>query len=320
MEAKVSEVVMNEIPEEIKPIEIVEQAPKEETDAELELLIDPSKSTKTFETEELQIPKPPAFEPQPPPPPPPSPLPQFQVLPELKKDDTGVEKQELLFKLKRLEARGVPLSKHYSTSSSIYDLREEYARIKAQRDLESSIQFQRRCLMAFTSGAEFLNNKFDPFDIKLDGWSETVQSNLSDYDDVFEELHEKYKTRAQIAPELKLLMMLGGSGVMFHMTNTLLKSHIPNVDDILKENPDLAHQFADAATKSVSKEAPGIGNFMNDLIHVKEKEQEVPKKTEMTGPDDQDVERILSQIQEFKEAEQVASKSRSTRSKVSRKN
>ena len=28
--------------------------------------------------------------------------------------------------------------------------------------------------MAIITGAEFLNNKFDPFDIKLDGWSESV--------------------------------------------------------------------------------------------------------------------------------------------------
>ena len=32
----------------------------------------------------------------------------------------------------------------------------------------------------------FLNNKFDPFDIKLDGWSESVNENLSDFDEAFE--------------------------------------------------------------------------------------------------------------------------------------
>ena len=39
---------------------------------------------------------------------------------------------------------------------------------------------------------EFLNNKFDPFDIKLDGWSESVNESINDYDEVFEELAEKY--------------------------------------------------------------------------------------------------------------------------------
>ena len=70
-------------------------------------------------------------------------------------------------------------------------MKDEYARLKHQRDLENSIKFQRKSMMAFASGVEFLNSKFDPFDIKLDGWSESLHENLSDYDDVFEELHEK---------------------------------------------------------------------------------------------------------------------------------
>ena len=39
-------------------------------------------------------------------------------------------------------------------------------------------------MLAFASGVEFLNSKFDPFDVKLDGWSESLHENLSDYDDV----------------------------------------------------------------------------------------------------------------------------------------
>ena len=55
-------------------------------------------------------------------------------------------------------------------------------------------------LIALVTGIEFLNTKFDPFDIKLEGWSENVHENVNDYDDVFEELHEKYKSKAQMAP------------------------------------------------------------------------------------------------------------------------
>ena len=31
-------------------------------------------------------------------------------------------------------------------------------------------KFQGKMLMAMITGMEFLNNKFDPFDVKLDGW------------------------------------------------------------------------------------------------------------------------------------------------------
>ena len=71
-------------------------------------------------------------------------------------------------------------------------------------------------LMACITGVEFLNGKFDPFNIKLDGWSESMNEGINDYDEIFEELHEKYGGRADIAPEIKLMLMVGGSAFMFH--------------------------------------------------------------------------------------------------------
>ena len=88
------------------------------------------------------------------------------------------------------------------------------------------MKFQQKILLAFVSGIEFLNNKFDPFDHKLDGWSEAVNENVDEYDEVFGELHEKYGGSTKMAPELKLLFMLGGSAAMLHMTNTMLKSKL----------------------------------------------------------------------------------------------
>ena len=228
----------------------------------------------------------------------------------------GPERQELLFKLKRLESRGIPLSKHYSSSSSLDEMKEEYSRLKNQRDLENSIKFQRKTMMAFASGVEFLNTKFDPFDIKLGGWSESLHENLNDYDDVFEESHEKYKAKTKIAPELKLLMMLGGSAVMFHMTNNLFKSASPQMEDILKNNPDLARQFASAAVSESTQNNPGLGHVLDDMLNHSNPAHPTfippqpsfvpdapppPDSQEMSGPKDQDVERILNQIKEFRE-------------------
>jgi len=111
-----------------------------------------------------------------------------------------------------------------------------------------------------------LNNKFDPFDLKLDGWSEQVNENIDDYDDIFSELHDKYKSKAKMAPELKLLFQLGGSAIMLHMTNTMFKSAMPGMDDIMRQNPELMQQFTAAAVNSMSQTRPGFGNFMGDLM------------------------------------------------------
>lgn len=235
--------------------------------------------------------------------------------------ENGIEKQELLFKLKRFELRGIPLSRKFSQNSSIEDMRDEFLRIKAQRDLENSVRFQRKTMMAFVSGAEFLNSKFDPFDVKLDGWSESIHENINDYDEVFEELHDKYKTKAKVAPEVKLLMMLGGSAIMFHMTNALFKNSMPGVEDILKQNPDLMRQFQTAAMNSAmggegveeqpqyesgGEFGPRLSNIMEDMINsVGPSPQQNANRgfedvSEMKGPSDQDVDRILNQIQNIK--------------------
>lgn len=171
------------------------------------------------------------------------------------------EKESLLFKFEKWRRMGINTSKKYNFSSNVEEMRFEYKRIKSQRELESSVRFQKKMLMACVTGIEFLNGKFDPIDAKLDGWSETVHENVNDYNEVFEELHEKYKDRAKMAPELKLLFMVGGSAFMFHLTNTMFKSSMPGMGDIMRQNPELMKQFASAAMNSMNGEAAAAANM-----------------------------------------------------------
>jgi hypothetical protein len=175
-------------------------------------------------------------------------------------EEIAVEKQELLYRLERLEANGFKPSRKFNMSSNLDDIKFEYERMKKQRDVDKSIKFQRKILMAITSGIEFVNNKFDPLSIKLDGWSESIYENLHEYDDVFEELHEKYKSKMKVAPEIKLLMMVGGSAFMFHLTNTLFKSKMPGLDQILQQNPELAQNVKQAAMNTMRQNEASSGN------------------------------------------------------------
>ena len=150
--------------------------------------------------------------------------------------------------------------------SSLAEMKGEFEMIKSESEKRSSVKFQGKMLMAAVSAIEFLNSKFDPFDVKLDGWAEAVNENLDDYDDVFSELHDKYSGKAKIAPELKLLFMLGGSAAMLHMTNTMFKSSLPGMDDIMRQNPELMHQFTQAAANSMREQSPGFGNFMSGVM------------------------------------------------------
>ena len=173
------------------------------------------------------------------------------------------EKEDLLYKFEKMRRLGIPLNKKFNFSSNLDEMRFEYNKIKAQRESEASIKFQKKMLMACVTGVEFLNGKFDPFDVKLEGWSESVHENINDYNEVFEELHEKYKDRAKMAPELKLLFMVGGSAFMFHLTNTMFKSQLPGMDDIIKQNPELMKQFANAAVNTMNPDLKQATSFFS---------------------------------------------------------
>jgi hypothetical protein len=156
------------------------------------------------------------------------------------------EKADLLNKLARLEKKGFNVNKRLNAYSSLSEIRTEYKRITYSIEVDSSIKFSRRMLVACVSGLEFLNKRYNPVDVYLEGWSESVVENLDDYDTVFEDLYNKYKTKMNVAPEVKLIMMLGGSAMMFHLTNSMFKSAIPNMNDVLKKNPDLVKNMVEA--------------------------------------------------------------------------
>ena len=188
------------------------------------------------------------------------------------------KKIELINKLNRLESKGYTLTKHFSMDNTLDEIQQEYDRLVDAKSLESSIRFQRQCLMGVVTGFEFINGKFNPFDWQLEGWSESVHENVEDYDEVFEELYDKYKGRGNMPPEAKLMMTLVGSGFMFHMSNSFFRQKMSNVDpsDIFKSNPQLAKQFAAAAANQAG---PGFGNFMGAAMGV----PQMPQGISTTG-------------------------------------
>ena len=212
--------------------------------------------------------------------------------------ETLRERFSYLRKLEDLESKGVKLTKRYSMDSSLEEMKGEYENIVSEKEKANNVKFQGKMLMACITGIEFLNSKFDPFDIKLDGWAEQFSENITDYDEIFAELHEKYRNKAKLAPELKLLFQLGGSAIMLHMTNTMFKSSMPGLDDIMRQNPELMQKFTQAAMSSVG---PGLSGFMNTVQPPREFARQEPNysrpdqvrevrtekpRPEMKGPSD----------------------------------
>jgi hypothetical protein len=109
-------------------------------------------------------------------------------------------KQKILEGLDKFARRGIPV-KRFDIHSPLEEMEAEYNRRKREVDLEKSIQFSRKMLMACVTGLEYLNSRYDPLGLQLDGWSESVIEDIHNYDDVFEKLYDKYHTSVEMAPE-----------------------------------------------------------------------------------------------------------------------
>lgn len=177
-----------------------------------------------------------------------------------KKKDELSEKREILYQLNRLQAKGHNIPHNFNMGSDLNEMRNEYERLVRDKETDASVRFQRKMMMAFVTGTEYLNTRYDPFSIKLDGWSEQVHENINDYDDIFEELHNKYKSKGKkMAPELRLFISLSGSAFMFHLTSKMFKeSSIPGVEEVFKANPALMKQFQSAAAKQFVYKNTGL--------------------------------------------------------------
>lgn len=198
-------------------------------------------------------------------------------------EDIQKEKQNLLFELERLQKAGFTPSKRYSMASTYEEMKFERDRLKRMRDVERSIKFSRKMLIGFAGSVEYLNKTFNPADLKLNGWSENIMENVNDYDEVFEELHDKYSDSVKMPPELKLVMMVAGSGFMFHMTNSFLKSATPDLRDVLRNNPDIMANINAAASKDMGSKIDQTYGRNNPISSVMKGGLDMKQK-QMSGP------------------------------------
>lgn len=234
-----------------------------------------------------------------------------QVLPALGYKTIDDEKLDLLNKLQRLSAKG-HATKNLTIYSDIHDIRAEYQRITYGIEIDSGTKFARRMLVTCVTGIEFLNKTFDPFDVDLEGFSESTHENIDDYDAVLEELVVKYRSSAKIAPELKLIMMLGGSAAQFHITKTMFKA-MPH------EIQQQQQQQGMTGPASV-----GIENLMSNFMNAGDRPPTVSSRMEREPPresenDAESVSDIVSEAETSASREINVAQPKSVRKRRSKK-
>ena len=149
------------------------------------------------------------------------------------------EKHDIILKLHRLKQRGFPVTRNFTLTSDIYEMRTELSKIKYNIELDASVKFSRKMLMGAVSTIEFVNKKWNPFDLALEGWSENMMETIDDYDLIFEKLHDKYKDKVSMPPEMELLLAVSGSAFMYHLSHSMLRSLGPEIAAKIKKNPEI---------------------------------------------------------------------------------
>lgn len=181
--------------------------------------------------------------------------------------DDPQQKAFFLYQINKLQQKGRMVSRNFSMDNSSRELKQEVDRLKKEVMIDNAIRYQRQGLTFFTSTLEFLNGKFDPFDLELAGWSESVQTNIESFDDIFEELYEKYHNKVHVAPEIKLMTCLVSSALMFHASKSFLKN-VPNFANNVNNNSGNVNNnnSGNVNNENASSFSVNVGNNKQNII------------------------------------------------------
>lgn len=173
------------------------------------------------------------------------------------------KKRAMIKKLEEWYEKGLIKNKSHFDMDSVYEeVEDEYEQAMEDKRKKDSIKLQGWWFMTFINSLEYGNAVFNPFDLNLDGWGEQVSEDLDSYEEIFSELHDKYKG-GKLAPEISLLLRVGFSAAVLNFSNKALSSATPAFNDVIKQSPELMRMFTNATVSSMSQASPGFAMASN---------------------------------------------------------
>jgi hypothetical protein len=171
---------------------------------------------------------------------------------------TQKEKYEILRKFERLSKMGVPMRKRFTIDSPLDEMKMELEFIKREKSMDATIKQFSEWFVTGMSAMEWGSKNvamMRAFGLQLDGLSEAAQMNVVDLEDDFEELYELYGENMKMHPLVRIPMRVAMMTYMVHLTNQMTrKAPIPNIDEIMRQNPDIARQLASAAMQNQTQQ------------------------------------------------------------------
>jgi hypothetical protein len=168
------------------------------------------------------------------------------------------EKYEILRKFERLSKMGVPMRKRFTMDSPLEEMKMELEFIKREKSMDATIKQFSEWFVTGMSGLEYGSKNIQmmkAFGLQLDGLSEAAQMNVADLEDDFEELYDLYGENLKMHPMVRIPLRTCMMIYMVHLTNQMArKAPIPNIDDIMRQNPDIARSLAAAAMQNQTQQ------------------------------------------------------------------
>lgn len=226
--------------------------------------------------------------------------------PRMSEENLMKEKYEIMRKFDRLAKLGVPMRKRFTMDSPLEEMKMELEFIRREKAMDQTIKQFCDWYITGMSAMEWGSKNvplLQAFGLKLDGLSESAQMNVGDMEEDFEELYDLYGDKLKMHPLVRIPIRTCMMVYMVHLTNQMAaKAPIPNMDQILKSNPDIARQLSMAAMQQqtssmktpppampayVPRAAPpppppsnplsGLSSFMSSMIPPAPPQNAVPK-------------------------------------------
>jgi len=176
------------------------------------------------------------------------------------------KKRNMIKNLEHWHEKGIIKNVSRFTMDSSYDeVEDEYEGALEDKRKRDAVKMQRNWMITAINTIEYGNSMFDPFGISLDGWGESISEDIDSYDEIFEQLHDKYKG-GKMSPELSILMRLGFSASVVHFSNKALSTATPGFNDVIRQSPELMRMFTNATVDSMKQSSPGMA-FASELLN-----------------------------------------------------
>jgi hypothetical protein len=178
--------------------------------------------------------------------------------PKMSEDAIMKKKYEMLRKFERLNKLGVPIRKRFTMDSPLDEMEMELEFVRKEKAMDSTIKQFSEWFITGMSAMEWGSKNvgmIKMFGLQLDGLSQSAQMNVGDLEEDFEELYDLYGDQMRMHPLVRIPMRTCFMVYMVHLTNQMaMKAPVPNIQEILRQNPDIARQMAAQAMQGQTEQ------------------------------------------------------------------